>query len=113
MECANCGQDAFNRIIINPTTGEENGGLCEDCEVSKFGIIAAEPLWHRDDGCGLCPAPGEVALPEVDCLVEWDDGTTEAEFTITHSTLQLCTQHLAELLGIEEPATVPPIKTQA
>lgn len=113
MECVHCGQDAFNRIIINPTTGVEHGGLCEECEASEFGLLAEEPLWHRDSGCGLCPGDADVSIPQLDCVVEWDDGTVDADYSIDHTTLHLCMEHLTAIIDIEEPVTVSPIKTRA
>lgn len=113
MECAHCGDEAFNRLIINPTTGEERGGLCEDCEVTKFGVLTSEPLWHQPDGCGMCPRAADVSLPEVDCLIEWDDGSEEIEYSDDDTTLQLCIHHLTEIIDIEEPVSVDPVKTRA
>lgn len=113
MECVHCGEDAFNRIIVSPTTGAEHGGLCRECELSKFGMLTSEPLWRQDDGCGLCPSGGDVALPEVESVIEWDDGTVDTEYTIDDTTLHICVQHLEGILDVEKPVTVPPIKSRA
>lgn len=113
MECVHCETDAFNRIIINPTTGDEHGGLCEDCEVSEFGLLTSEPLWQQDNGCGLCPSEADVSLPEIDCVIEWDDGTVDAEYSIQDTTLHLCMHHLTDIFDIEDTVTATPIKSRA
>lgn len=113
MECVHCGEDAFNRIIVNPTTGAEHSGLCEECEQEKFGLLTSEPLWRQAAGCGLCPEEAEVALPEIETIIEWDDGAIDAEYTIDDTTLHLCLQHLTEILEIEESVAVSPIRTRA
>lgn len=113
MNCIHCDRDAFNRLVVDPATGERRGGLCEDCERSTFGVLASEPLWCQDDGCGLCPGPADVALPELDCLVEWNDGREEVEFTVTDGTMHLCADHLAACLDADEPAPASPVESRA
>lgn len=113
MECVHCGGNAFNRIVINEHSSEEEGGVCVDCEDRAFEGLIQDHGRHRSEGCALCPADADVSLPTVECLIEWDDGSVEVEYHVDEETLHLCKRHLEEFLDVETSATVRQIQGPA
>lgn len=101
MECVNCGTENVDRLVVESTSDTAKGGVCTDCDAAQFGVLGSEPVWHHPTGCALCGEQTRFALPRIDCLIEWDDNTTEAEYSITESTLKLCADHAVTLLNIE------------
>lgn len=100
MECTKCeNPEAFNRVIINQLTGEELGVFCSDCESTSFGEILDNPHWHQQNGCAFCENPGKFKLPELDCLIESEDGTLSTlEYITLDETVALCTAHIRDIL---------------
>lgn len=98
-ECVNCRGDLdFNRLIIELATTTEIGGLCSSCEQEEFGILLTDNLWHHDTGCALCPNDGHYALPQLDCLIEYDSKPDDVEYSITADTITLCESHFQALI---------------
>lgn len=112
MECVHCGAAGFNRVVVDLGAAGDQGGLCSECERERYGRVLTEPLWQRADGCLLCAAAGEYALPLLECHIEHDDGDS-VEYTLDDRTPLLCTEHAAELLPVvaetpEAPNQVTP-----
>lgn len=113
MECVNCGTENVDRLVVESASDTTQGGVCADCDSSQFGVLGTEPVWHHPTGCALCGEETRYALPRVDCLIEWDDNSLEAEYSVTESTLKLCTDHAVSLLNIEQPDEAAQIRARA
>jgi hypothetical protein len=107
MECISCGRtDVLNRVVVNQLTRGEHGLLCADCEAEQFGAMLSEPAWHQDHGCAFCDGDGRFALPELDCLIERDDGSPRLlEHAPLEGAVPLCEAHVEELLPPESTIT--------
>ncbi len=100
MECLSCTEPGVvNRVLVNRLTGEEVGLYCEDCEAEAFGGVLGDPDWHQDNGCAFCDGAGTYLLPEVDCLIEDDDGSPRlVEYLTIEGSVSLCPDHVDRLL---------------
>jgi hypothetical protein len=103
MDCLSCGlPSGYNRVLVEPRTGEEVGGLCIECEEHEFGDrlrweIRAETEPER---CALCTGDAHVRVPEWDPEMDVDDGTVEwEEYRVTEATPGLCDAHFGGLAG--------------
>lgn len=111
MECLLCGDDDVSRLVIDKYSQCQHRGLCDDCDRAVFGVISAEPLWHRPRGCGLCGEQPRFALPEIEYILRKGETVSELEYEITIETLELCLDHALSILGVnpnpDQQATVP------
>lgn len=94
MDCVHCCGDGFNRVVVCATDGVELGSLCEACEEDTFGVTLEDRELLRTTGCHFCPADGRVALPVLECVVEWEEAAaTELEYAVGDETPRLCADH--------------------
>lgn len=107
MECISCGRsDVLNRIVVNQLTRHEHGLFCTDCERAQFGELLSNTTWHQEHGCAFCDRDGRFALPELDCLIERDDGSARlVEHGPLDDAVRLCERHVEELLPPETSIT--------
>lgn len=108
MECIRCGTyGELNRVVVNQLTGRERGLLCEDCEAETFGRLLENPAWHQEHGCAFCDGDGRFVLPELDCLIEYDDADAPplVEYGDAAEAVRFCEAHLEELLPDEQSLT--------
>lgn len=111
MECISCNEsDVLNRVVVNQLTSAEHGAFCAGCEERTFGELLTNRNWHQEHGCAFCDRDGRFALPELDCVVERDDGTVRSvEYGPIREAVRLCERHLEELLH-PEAATIRTIE---
>lgn len=107
MDCISCGNsDVLNRVVVNQLTRHEHGLFCADCEGTQFGTLLSNAAWHQEHGCAFCERDGRFALPEIDCLIERDDGTPRhVEHGPLQDAVRLCERHVEELLDAEHSIT--------
>lgn len=109
MDCISCTDDgAFNRVLVNRLTGEELGLYCADCEAETFGAVLDDTTWHQENGCSFCDGAGKYLLPQLDCLIEGDDGDARlVEYMTIDEDVSLCAGHVDRLLpdGVRVEAT--------
>ncbi len=92
---------AYNRAVVDPSTGDVLGCLCTHCINDYFGRALAA---YAGDGstCVLCDRRGDVALPEWQCTSVEDDDcvvVTGVDASISPGTPHLCAAHLDDLRG--------------
>lgn len=100
MECVLCGNVDVSRLVIDKYGQYQRCGLCDDCDRAVFGVISAEPLWHRPRGCGLCGDQPRFALPEIEYILKKGEIVSELEYDITIETFELCIDHATSILGL-------------
>ena len=107
MECISCnGSDVLNRAVVNQLTRHEHGLFCEDCEREHFGGLLDDAAWHQENGCAFCDGDGRFVLPELDCVIEYDDGTPSLlEYDSLRDAVRLCEDHVEELVHSEKTIT--------
>jgi hypothetical protein len=108
MECVGCrsGSDP-DRIVIDILTDGEVGLLCDHCIDTTFREVFNDPVWHQDSGCSVCAETPQYYLPLISCLIEFeDDRSSEVEYSITESTVRLCSGHLEDII-VGSPAATP------
>lgn len=107
MECISCNEsDVLNRVVVNQLTRHEHGLFCADCEAERFGSLLSDSAWHQEHGCAFCDSDGRFALPELDCVIEGDDGSTRlVEHGPLRDAVRLCERHVEELLPADQSIT--------
>lgn len=100
MKCLKCNKDAvLERVVVDITTGTELGGFCDSCLNTEDNPTFEDGIWHGDSGCAVCSGDSHYQLPRIDCLIQYcDDRQDEIEYGITDRTVQLCADHLKNLL---------------
>lgn len=107
MDCVNCGGEGFNRVVVDLASGAELGSVCADCEGETFGITLHDRTLRATPGCVFCRGEERYALPLLECVIEWDDGSRpEREYAIDVRTPGLCERHLASLLRLDPTVDV-------
>lgn len=99
MECIACNhRSAYNRAVIDTSTGRELGTLCVSCETQKLGELAGEHT-NTDESCLYCNRDGFWALPKWVPSTYEDGGdiVSYIDCDVSQATLRLCDEHLAAL----------------
>ena len=93
MKCSACNAGSeYNRLILQRSSSELEGYLCESCERELYGGLAyLSPDWQV---CTHCQNTSEVVLPLIDYLQVSESGEVEAyEFTMDELAIGVCSEH--------------------
>lgn len=100
MKCLKCNKDSvLERAVVDILTGRELGGFCDPCLDTENDLTFGDDVRDAGLGCAICSKDPHYQLPRIDCLIQYsDDRQDEVEYGISERTVQLCADHLKDLL---------------